>query len=911
MKYFHVFNVVVIISLLAGVISCTDNEDLIQNDSITIASSDNISQIFSSEGGTSTISFSSSGPWTIYVAKEDKWVSVSPERGEEGDATINISVSSNETHDERKATIYLRSGKAHENILVTQRQKDALVITPTKHEVSHEGAEIQVEVVSNIDYEVEIADSSKEWIHDSTQQTRGLESNQLTFTIDPNYEFENREGKITIRSGEFTENIHVYQEAGENVVLLNKNKYLMGTEGGVIEVELKSNCSYTMTMPDVDWIKESTGTRAMSTHTLYFEISPNDGHGDRSAEIVFSDENASMTETLYIYQVQKNTVILSKNECDIPKEGGVFEIEYSSNIDLFVNIPDEHSWLNASLTEEILKIEIERNASKDDRNCIVVLQDYSGKFTETITITQTGLDYYLRVPGHDENITGICNYMGGLFGMDVESNGDYKFEIIGDDVSWIHPASRETRGKNMFTELFEVDENNTGKEREVRLKFTLSNITRSYGFAQAPKMELFFSQESFDVSSEGGKYRLDIQASGKWAQTYNEFWFYSIPSEASSWVSIERNTMSGSMEDTAYIIIQPNLTSQSRSTSIFIYVFAGEEYYINIHQSAAGTIVISPKTNYILSSGTHTETINLVTSGYSVEIDGSWISLGTKTGEGEEIKQEILIAENSTNRERNGSVTFISGSTKNQITFTQLMSPPELIDDTPEKWHDFPLPEVTLKLTNPNSEGSQIYKAIVPDCEKLIAISSHKVLDCLYSNPDDSRIPRPKTLEYVLEDFDGVSYNAGTKIGLSNQYLAGYYKQHGAEAMIRENIGILGHELTHSYQAQPKNCGGYTPGTHFFAFIEGVADAVRVLCGGFPNDSDRPRGGHYMNGYRETGFFLAWLVNNKDADFLRKFNESAHVLETWTFEAGIKYALGEQFSADGLWTEYQKAMGDI
>lgn len=66
-----------------------------------------------------------------------------------------------------------------------------------------------------------------------------------------------------------------------------------------------------------------------------------------------------------------------------------------------------------------------------------------------------------------------------------------------------------------------------------------------------------------------------------------------------------------------------------------------------------------------------------------------------------------------------------------------------------------------------------------------------------------------------------------------------------------------------------------------------------------------------MNSYRYTGFFLAWLVKNKDENFLRKFNMSAHYINPWSFDAGIKYALGDNYNVDDLWTEYQKAMGDI
>ncbi len=1164
-------------------------------DSITI--SGNASSVFESEGGSVTVSFTASGSWTAKPANDraDGWISISPDSGGKGDASVTISAAANDTYDERNATIVIKAGTAEKKITVTQKQKNALIVSSSKIEVAKEGGEIQIEVKANIDFDFIISETSADWIHHSKAATKGLTTRNLTFTIDANNDTEKREGEIIVRSGEGEETIHVYQAAGDKAILLNKSEHVVGSEGGTVQVEIKSNCDYRTIMPDADWIKESVGTKAVSTHTLYFEISSNEGYDNRSADIIFMDTAEDVSDTLRIIQAQKDAIILSKKMFEIPKEGGEFDIELntnidysfsrtsswinvteiptkglvstklhveveenksldnrsgqviikstdqqitdtvyveqaggiyceinqkefhltyeeseisieiqsncsliidrpqsnwifitsgkqhlqsnglytsnmrfaihtnktteertaelyittedkihvdtvfvtqmpqeaiitskndfnisdtggnleidyktefdcditvsddwikvitapatralsdhklqievvpntssqdrtgeivlsqkngtlsdtlrihqvaegylnisqkqyefsemsgeqdivcSTNLDLKVNVPAGQDWLKATIKENnVIHVELEANQSEQDRETSITVQDYTGSYSETIQIRQKGVSYFLRCPENEtsDKVTYAISYKGGILAHYIESDGPYEFEILTDDSdSWVRHLRQEKIGENQYHEVYELDENNTGKERRCTIRVSLGAIVLEFCMSQTEERFLIFSQEEFNVSSEGGSFPLEINANGKWASTISPFYLIGISNEDASWISLENNAQNGHGHDNATIIVQPNLTGQNRKGTIILEAtFSGVQQQINIHQTSSGAIVISPKTNYILSSDTHTETITLATSDYSVEIDnnaGDWISLGQKNADGEGAKQEILIAENTTGKERKGTVTFISGSTKNQLTFTQLMEPPVLVDDTPEKWHSFPLPKITLTFTNPDSEGSQIYKAIVPDCEKLIAISSHKVLDCLYGDPSDSRIPRPKTLEYVLEDFDGVSYNAGTKIGLSNQYLASYYRQHGAEAMIKENIGILGHEITHSYQGQPKNCGGYTQGTHFFAFIEGVADAVRVLCGGFPNDSDRPRGGHYMNGYRETGFFLAWLVNNKDADFLRKFNESAHVLETWTFDAGIKYALGEKYSADSLWTEYQKAMGDI
>jgi hypothetical protein len=48
------------------------------------------------------------------------------------------------------------------------------------------------------------------------------------------------------------------------------------------------------------------------------------------------------------------------------------------------------------------------------------------------------------------------------------------------------------------------------------------------------------------------------------------------------------------------------------------------------------------------------------------------------------------------------------------------------------------------------------------------------------------------------------------------------------------------------------------------------------------------------------------LATTKDADFLRKFNHSTLKVVPWSFDGGIKYALGKTYSVEALWKEYQE-----
>ena len=189
-------------------------------------------------------------------------------------------------------------------------------------------------------------------------------------------------------------------------------------------------------------------------------------------------------------------------------------------------------------------------------------------------------------------------------------------------------------------------------------------------------------------------------------------------------------------------------------------------------------------------------------------------------------------------------------------------------DQTATVWDRYNVGSVLFEDKAPETAGSDIYRRIIPRPESYIKEQARTVLATLYTSPKDS-IPRVETR------------------------------------------GVLLHELTHAYQLEPQGVGSYGDSPTFRAFIEGMADAVRIANGGFEGPSARPKGGSYMDGYRTTGYFLVWLRDHKDTEFLRKFNRSALEVVPWSFDGAVKHILGQDWNIDQLWREYQIAVGDI
>ena len=229
-------------------------------------------------------------------------------------------------------------------------------------------------------------------------------------------------------------------------------------------------------------------------------------------------------------------------------------------------------------------------------------------------------------------------------------------------------------------------------------------------------------------------------------------------------------------------------------------------------------------------------------------------------------------------------------------------------------WGKYNVGTILFEDKAPQTKGSEIYHRIIPDVESYIKEQARTVLSTLYNSPKDS-IPPVNQIHYTLEDIKGISAKGGgngnVTIFYSTRHIENSFAQNDTAKLFFETRGVLLHELTHAYQLEPQGIGHYGNSRVVWAFIEGMADAVRVANGGFNRPEDRPKGGNYMDGYRTTGYFLVWLRDNKDPEFLRKFNRSTLEVIPWSFDGAIKHVLGEEYSIDGLWHEYQVAVGDI
>ena len=387
----------ILLTLLVGflVMACSESSNSVEptpspeNDKISFASGTSLSPIFDVEGGTVSISFTASKSWTASLVnnRADGWCKVEPTSGSAGTHSINIKVSPNEEPDDKSAVVQIKSGNATESINVSQKQKNALTLTSDKYEVDAKGGSVEVEIKANVKYSYVIDEAAKEWI--AYESSRALTTSYLKFKIAENEKMTTREGTIIITDGTLAETVTIYQQGDKPSIVISQKEYTIGANEDTIQVEVSSNVDVEMQIPDVDWITENQ-SRAYSTNTYHFIVSANETYDNRSAEIVFKNVENNLEEKVVINQVQRNAIVLAKNEYIVEKEACQLDFDIQANVDFEVKV--EAEWIkqvqSRGLSSHSLYFDVAENTGDDEREGKIIIS--SGDIEQEIKVIQKG-----------------------------------------------------------------------------------------------------------------------------------------------------------------------------------------------------------------------------------------------------------------------------------------------------------------------------------------------------------------------------------------------------------------------------------------------------------------------------------------------------------------------------------------
>lgn len=405
------------------------------------------SPVLEAAGGKVVISLSANKEWS--ATSGQSWCRVEPSKGSPGtNCSVTITVDENTAPDERNAQITFRCESITKSITVTQKQKDALTVTSGKIEVKDEGKTIDVEVKANVDISYEIEESAKSWITPVT--TRGLTNYVLHFDVAENESSNKREGKIYFKGAGLKDSVTVYQDGSRPSIVISQEEYTVASTGEDITVQIRSNINYQIIMPqNAGWVKEIS-TRAYSDYTHYFKIEPNETYDSRNAEIVFKDLTSDVSDTVRITQLQKDVILVAKNEYNVEaleselsfKVSANVEFEVSSSVNWIKYVPDTRG-----LEEVNVKFTIEANNDSAQREGIITISN--GEKKQEIKVIQSGKSQYVSIV-HNAIVYTVPKFYGNNITGTIHW-GD------GTQCEYVENTTHEYSQSNTYTVLFQLN----------------------------------------------------------------------------------------------------------------------------------------------------------------------------------------------------------------------------------------------------------------------------------------------------------------------------------------------------------------------------------------------------------------------------------------------------------------------
>ena len=561
------------LALLLALTGCKPELDFLEGSlrpgrAEALLSGGNVSLNFPAEAGSASVDLSASGAWTAAFVNDraKDWCTLSTSEGKRGTATISVSVKENTDFDDRSATISFTCGDLKRTINVTQKQKDALLVTGNRFDVGQDGGRISVEVKANIVFEYTVSQNAKDWIVPAG--TKGLTTSALNFNVLANDSVVKREGEITVTSAAGSETVKVYQEGATPTIVLSKNRYDVPAAGGQARVDVQSNIDVAMELPsDCGWVRENP-TQSLSTNTFFLAVDENETFVARECRILFKAAAWGLEEEVVIHQAAAQPqIIVGTGEYSFSCEGGDLSIDVQSNFGITAVVPDDIDWIQMvgtkALTTKSFLFTVSPNELFVPREGRILFTNESLGITETVVVRQQ--------PDEPQIIIA-----GGYYAVDAEG-GDISVElqtnvgitvVVPDTCAWIKAVKTKAMTKKVFQ--FTVEPNDTFSERQGVILFTDEErgITEKVIVDQKQNDGVFVSNKDFDLAAEGGTFEVKVRYNAEYSLYVEPNWVHELETKAMT-------------TDVHRFAVDTNLWPYQREG--YVYVF---------HQGVTDTVVV-------------------------------------------------------------------------------------------------------------------------------------------------------------------------------------------------------------------------------------------------------------------------------------------------------------------------------
>ena len=450
-------------------------------------------------GGTFTISLQANVPVNVEIEPGITWLKV-------GDTTtraltetkLAFSADENTGKSSRQAVITLTGGGLTKLVTVYQAGADpVLALRQQEYLVGSEGETIEVEVHSNVNYEVQLP--AVDWLMEA--KNRSVSAYTHYFTVVPNDTYDIRTAEIVFvdkeNGGEEKVTVNQMQK---NAIVVAQSEYTVEATGGKLDFTVNANVDFTVEI-SVDWIRQ-IDTRGLTEVALSFDVTKNNTNEQREATITLQDGTLKQVITVIQKGILKPYIHVSQKTFNVSCSSTHIGFTIDSNVDVSLFSGDDWCCLVRQDDKEYT-FEIKANETLVEREARILIENKEYGLSETITILQEAFVPRLEILSK-EIVTG-AESATVLLKNNVSANIDYTITIK--EVDWM----------NLYEDLeqMHVFSNDTGTDRQAEITISNEEYSMSRSFILRQKKYRFLDttdENRIMIPAEKGNCRIRIHA---------------------------------------------------------------------------------------------------------------------------------------------------------------------------------------------------------------------------------------------------------------------------------------------------------------------------------------------------------------------------------------------------------------
>ena len=412
-------------------------------------------------------------------------------------------------------------------------------------------------------------------------------------------------------------------------------------QGGTVEVSLKSNGEWTISMTE-GWIMVSS-MKGNGDATLTITVAPNTTGESRTTEITASTKDNTAVLTL-TQQAPQYYVDVNPLDIVCGVEGGEFTIEVSSNVEWEVITPQ---WVTSSMVE-----------GTNDATLTLTISPMEGDVFESrmgeVIIGKPNIASATVII--EQRVTPVLDIEVTPNNLGFACTGETKTVSVITEDSWTVTVGEEwvtlnqNEGQGNAEISVTVGENPMYEVRQTSVVFTTAGGAQTVLIIrQEASPDPHFLEVSplvFQFGKEGGECAISVSCDTDWGFELN-----------CDWLSLSQQ--SGTGEATVVLTAEPNTLTESR-TAVFFIKSGDLNAQLTANQAPGDEPVIAsfePDTLFVSFNG-GVRTVQL-TSNTTWQLQvSSWITMITSSGEGD-AAFDIVVDSNSEPNERIGFVRAI------------------------------------------------------------------------------------------------------------------------------------------------------------------------------------------------------------------------------------------------------------